>query len=63
VRADRALRKATVLAIRPERLELYDLDEHVPDGSTGLRGKVVRRMYYGDVYYYDVDVGLGSRSR
>jgi spermidine/putrescine transport system ATP-binding protein len=49
---------ATVLAIRPERLALYDLDEHVPDELNRIRGTVVRRMYFGDVYYYDVDVGL-----
>lgn len=48
------------LAIRPERLELYDLDEPVPEGLNRIQGRVVRRMYFGDVYYYDVDAGLGS---
>ena len=48
------------LAIRPERLALYDLDEAVPDGMNQIRGRVVRRMYFGDVYYYDVEAGLGS---
>ena len=30
----------------------------MPDGHTKLRGKVIRRMYYGDAYFYDVEVGL-----
>jgi spermidine/putrescine transport system ATP-binding protein len=46
------------LALRPERLELFDLDEPIPDGHIRLNGKVSRRMYYGDSYFYDVDVGL-----
>jgi spermidine/putrescine transport system ATP-binding protein len=43
------------VAIRPERFELYDLDEPVPDGANRLRGTVRRRTYYGDVFYYEVD--------
>jgi len=49
---------ATILAIRPERFALYDLDEPVPDALNRVRGRVVRRMYYGDVYFYDIDIGL-----
>ncbi|HSJ34197.1 MAG TPA: ABC transporter ATP-binding protein [Acidimicrobiia bacterium] len=47
------------LALRPERLELYDPDEEIPGGHLRLPGRVSRRMYYGDAFYYDVDVGLG----
>ena len=47
------------VAIRPERFELYDLDEAIPDGSNRLQGTVVRRTYYGDVFYYDVDTPAG----
>ena len=47
------------LALRPERLGLYDPDEAIPDGHLRLRGRVSRRMYYGDAFYYDVEVGLG----
>lgn len=50
----------TVLAIRPERFGLYDLDESVPDQLNRVRGRVTRRVYFGDVYYYDVDIGLPS---
>ncbi|HSJ28057.1 MAG TPA: ABC transporter ATP-binding protein [Acidimicrobiia bacterium] len=47
------------VAIRPERFELYDLDEPIPDGSNRLPGTVARRTYYGDVFYYDVDTPAG----
>jgi spermidine/putrescine transport system ATP-binding protein len=48
------------LALRPERLALYDLDEEIPAGHNRLRARVTRRLYYGDVYFYDVDVGIGT---
>ena len=51
---------AVTLALRPERLALYDMDEEVPSGHNRVRVKVTRRLYYGDVYFYDVDAGLGS---
>jgi spermidine/putrescine transport system ATP-binding protein len=48
------------VAIRPERFELYDLDEAIPDGSNRIEGTVARRTYYGDVFYYDVDTPAGA---
>lgn len=48
------------LALRPERLALYDLDEEIPSGHNRVRVHVARRLYHGDVYYYDVDAGLGT---
>jgi spermidine/putrescine transport system ATP-binding protein len=48
------------LALRPERMSLYDLDEEVPAGHNRVRVRVTRRMYYGDVYFYDVDAGTGT---
>ncbi|MGF1618890.1 MAG: ABC transporter ATP-binding protein [Acidimicrobiia bacterium] len=50
---------APTLAIRPERLSLYDLDEAIPDGFHKIKVKVTRRMYHGDVYFYGVDAGVG----
>jgi spermidine/putrescine transport system ATP-binding protein len=47
------------VAIRPERLELYDPDEPVPDGANRIEGTIARRTYYGDVFYYDVDTPAG----
>jgi len=47
------------VALRPERLALYDLDEEVPAGHNRVRVRVKRRMYYGDVHFYDVDAGIG----
>ncbi len=51
---------AVTLALRPERLSLYDLDEEIPPGHNRVRVRVARRLYYGDVYFYDVDAGLGT---
>ncbi len=51
--------EAVTVAIRPERLELYDLDEAIPDGLNTIEGVVVRRIYHGDVFYYDVDTTAG----
>jgi ABC-type Fe3+/spermidine/putrescine transport system ATPase subunit len=48
------------LALRPERLSLYDLDEPIPDGLNRLQVRVARRVYYGDVYYYGVEAGTGE---
>ena len=48
------------LALRPERLALFDLDEEIPSGHNRLRVRVTRRLYYGDVFFYDVDAGLGA---
>ncbi|MEX0797134.1 MAG: ABC transporter ATP-binding protein [Acidimicrobiia bacterium] len=48
------------LALRPERLALFDLDEEIPAGHNRLRVRVTRRLYYGDVFFYDVDAGLGA---
>jgi spermidine/putrescine transport system ATP-binding protein len=49
----------STLTIRPERLSLYDLDEAIPDGFNRMKVSVIRRLYYGDVYYYGVDGGVG----
>lgn len=48
------------LALRPERLALFDLDEEIPAGHNRLRVRVTRRLYHGDVFFYDVDAGLGA---
>ena len=47
------------MAVRPERLALHGPDEAVPDSLNHLEGSVVRRMYYGDVYFYDIDTPGG----
>jgi spermidine/putrescine transport system ATP-binding protein len=54
-----AVGQEVTMAVRPERLELYDLDEAIPDGLNKVEGKVVRRMYYGDVFFYDVETPAG----
>jgi len=54
-----AVEGQVTVALRPERLALYDLDEEVPAGHNRVRVSVKRRMYYGDVHFYDVDAGIG----
>ncbi len=51
---------SVTLALRPERLALYDLDEEIPANHNRVKVRVTRRMYYGDVYFYDVDGGVGA---
>lgn len=60
VRADQPDGSSVTLALRPERLELYDPDEAIPGDHLRLPGKVIRKLYYGDAFYYDVEVGLAS---
>jgi spermidine/putrescine transport system ATP-binding protein len=50
---------APTMTIRPERLSLYGLDAVIPDGYNRMKVNVIRRLYYGDVYYYGVDGGVG----
>jgi len=47
------------VALRPERLELYGLGEVVPATLNAVRGRVTRRVYFGDVFFYDVDTTDG----
>jgi spermidine/putrescine transport system ATP-binding protein len=58
VATQRSAGSFVTLALRPERLELYDPDEAIPDSHFRLAGKVTRKLYYGDAFYYDVEVGL-----
>lgn len=48
------------IALRPERLVLHPGNEAPAEGRNRLRARVSRRTYFGDVYYYDVDAGLGA---
>jgi spermidine/putrescine transport system ATP-binding protein len=51
--------QAVTVAIRPERFTLYRPDAEIPDGRSSLAGKVVRRIYHGDVFLYDIDTAEG----
>ena len=50
-----------VLALRPERILLHGADDGPGEGRNRLRARIARRTYYGDVYYYELDVGLGEQ--
>ncbi len=45
------------LTLRPEKLNISSRGATVPEGRCVLTGKVVRRIYYGDALYYEVDIG------
>ena len=48
------------LALRPERLALHRRGDTAGSGRNEMQARVTRRTYYGDVFYYDVDAGLGD---
>ncbi|MGH8912487.1 MAG: ABC transporter ATP-binding protein [Acidimicrobiia bacterium] len=60
LRTERPAGSSVTLALRPERLELCDREEPIPDNHFRLPGKVTRKLYYGDAFYYDIDVGLAG---
>jgi len=49
------------LALRPEQLILHSGADQVPKGRNRLPARIVRRTYFGDVYYYEVDADLEQR--
>ncbi len=51
--------EAVTVAIRPERLTLFELDQIIPEGANTVRGRVIRRTYHGDVFYYDIETAAG----
>lgn len=48
------------LALRPERILLHALDEEIDAGRNRVRARITRRTYYGDVFHYEVDLGIGQ---
>lgn len=47
------------IAIRPERFSLHDSADELGPGRSSIKGKIIRRIYHGDVFYYDVDTAEG----
>ncbi len=56
---DFAVDATITVAVRPERFVLFDLEENVPAGRNRLEGIVSRRVYHGDVFFYDIDTPAG----
>lgn len=48
------------LAIRPERFTLHATEGEIPDGHNRLRARISRRVYYGDVFFYDIKIGTDT---
>ncbi len=44
------------LTLRPEKLHLFRTEAEVPDGLNRMPGTVRRRLYYGDSFYYEIDL-------
>jgi spermidine/putrescine transport system ATP-binding protein len=49
---------AVTIAIRPERLSLHE-PENRPEGRNVLEGTVMRKIYHGDFFFYDVESAAG----
>jgi spermidine/putrescine transport system ATP-binding protein len=45
------------LALRPEKLQIHASADGIPADRCRLKGRIHRRIYYGDVHYYEVEVG------
>ena len=45
------------LTLRPEKIDLHPAAVDAPAHFNRLAGRVVRRLYYGDSLYYEVDLG------
>jgi spermidine/putrescine transport system ATP-binding protein len=45
------------LTLRPEKLDLHHAGDPIPEHFNQVRGKVKRRLYFGDSLYYEVDLG------
>jgi spermidine/putrescine transport system ATP-binding protein len=56
---DSPLGDPVTIAIRPERLSLSSLDDPPAADRNSIEGTVSRRIYHGDVYFYDVDTPAG----
>jgi spermidine/putrescine transport system ATP-binding protein len=48
------------LVVRPERLHLYPAGEQAPPGWNVAGGAVTGRHYFGDSFYYEVDLGYST---
>ncbi len=57
--SDLAAGSKVTVAIRPERFSLHESADDIEAGRNSVSGTIVRRMYHGDVYYYDVDTPGG----
>jgi spermidine/putrescine transport system ATP-binding protein len=45
------------LTLRPEKIDLHHAGDAVPENFNQLNGTVVRRLYFGESLYYEVDFG------
>ncbi len=48
---------AVTLNLRPEKIDLHHTEESVPEHFNKLSGTIVRRLYFGDSLFYEVDFG------
>lgn len=45
------------LNLRPEKIDLHDAEEKIPEHFNKLSGTISRRLYFGDSLFYEVDFG------
>ena len=51
---------SVTLAVRPEMLHLYGDRSDAPTGRNAIAGTVVRKIFYGESLYYEIDVGASG---
>ena len=56
---DKPVGETVTIAIRPERFGLNPLDAPADDRNR-IEGTITRRIYHGDVFFYDVETPAGS---
>jgi spermidine/putrescine transport system ATP-binding protein len=57
--ADQPAGTQVTLSLRPEKVHLYEKLEDAPSHYNNVTAKVVRRMYFGDSRYYELEGGVG----
>jgi len=48
------------LAVRPEMLHLYGDRSDAPTGRNAIPGTVVRKIFYGEALYYEINIGASG---
>jgi spermidine/putrescine transport system ATP-binding protein len=57
--AEQPVGTQVTLTLRPEKIHLHEKVEDAPETYNNVPCKVVRRMYFGDSRYYELEGGVG----
>jgi len=59
-RAEQPAGTAVTLTLRPEKLHLHEKVDEAPADYNNITCRIVRRLYFGDSRYYELEAGLGA---